>query len=617
MKKHLISKLTLIALAFALFSSCKKDLNNPANAGDSIESPFNASSARVSLNGDYSGIQYDAARGYLVFQSKEQFQAAMTSLTEEMNNFQVDKGQTSALLQLIESGAAPGQVKNELIDKSPLSSAVLIAFLNKNYPNGIVKQVLEENIQFSEEVEHVYNQISLPNGIRNQIEQKRMQNLSRTNLVLAEFEQRFSGYLSLRAKISNAENVFLAAGGDPESNSNPANEDLTLDDVTSALLNQYKEVKIGSEVYIALQDKDVKVTASNTAILNYIRTNGDIPRVASPTSEPVNGLPKVSNPAPVDPSITVEPNAIQNVNCGGVIIDQGAPGTQRIFVSTKSDYDPKAQYYWDFGDGFVSYKSSTEHVYTDGLPNHTITVTVYNSYGVGCNPTGSGSGVFQTQGTTLNVSSINGLIASFIATTTVAGPNEYDWTFGDGTGQNTTNGSVVHNYTNAGTYNVTVNITHPDQTVDVASINVTVGGGSSGGGANTSVCDHSDRAKNKWLTTDNTHKFQHRLRLKNFLLTSAKLNASVNTYRKVGPVWIASSTTNSSANLVGNVYEKTPTDDCGTTVPVSITSPGGETAFRDASYVFWNAYGYVSVQQNSISSQANAFGGSTTLSIKD
>lgn len=501
-----------------------------------------------------------------------------------------------------------------------MSSIVLISFLNKNYPNGIVKQVLEENIQFSEEVENVYNQISLPNGIRNQIDQKRLENLARNNPILAEFETKFNGYLSLRKDLMNKETSFLALGNDPESAQNPGNTNLLIDDVTAALLNKYNEMKIGNDIYIALEDKDIKVAAGNSSIINYIRNNGDIPRYASPVNEPANGLPKAFNPAPVDPSITVEPNAIQNVNCGGVVIEQGAPGTQRVFVSNKSNYDANAQYYWDFGDGFVSYKNATEHIYTDGLASHTITVTVYNSYGVGCNPTGSGTGVFQTQGTTLNISSMNALVVGFVATTTIAGPNDFDWTFGDGTGQNTTSGSVTHTYSNAGNYNVTVNITHPNGTVSVASINVVVSNSStgSGGGNSSTVCDHADRAKNKWLTTDNSHKFQHRLRLKNFFLTSAKLNSSVNTYRKLlNGTWIASSTTSSSANLVGTVYLKTPTDDCDISQAVNISSPGGETAFRDATYIFYTEFGFVSVKQGSIDSEGKAFGGITNLSIND
>lgn len=111
MKKTILKHLSLIALGCVLFSSCKKDFNNPGNQTSLNESELSPSTARVSLNGNYSSIQYDASNGYLVFQNKAQFEGAIQSLTDEINNLQLDKGETNYLLQLMQNGTSPGQVK--------------------------------------------------------------------------------------------------------------------------------------------------------------------------------------------------------------------------------------------------------------------------------------------------------------------------------------------------------------------------------------------------------------------------------------------------------------------------------------------------------------------------
>ena len=95
-----------------MFSSCKKDIKhitNPSTTAGVLESSLgNQNNAKIRLNGNYSGISYDAARGYLVFQSDEIFRATINSLQEELKNFKFDKGQTQALLNLINTANGNG-----------------------------------------------------------------------------------------------------------------------------------------------------------------------------------------------------------------------------------------------------------------------------------------------------------------------------------------------------------------------------------------------------------------------------------------------------------------------------------------------------------------------------
>ncbi len=115
-------------------------------ATSNSQSPTSLVNSRVSLNGNYSSIVYDATNGYLVFPSSEVFNSAINSLADEMANFEYDRGQTNYLIELISNANGNGEIKNQLIENSPLSSEVLRKFLKGNFPPGIVKEVLYENI---------------------------------------------------------------------------------------------------------------------------------------------------------------------------------------------------------------------------------------------------------------------------------------------------------------------------------------------------------------------------------------------------------------------------------------------------------------------------------------
>jgi hypothetical protein len=85
---------------------------------------------------------------------------------------QIDGGDTQVLLSEVNSGSAPGQLKNLMLQYSPyLSDEVLIALIERtpSLPHGILKEIILANSPVSPAVLEKLNEISLPNGVRNQI----------------------------------------------------------------------------------------------------------------------------------------------------------------------------------------------------------------------------------------------------------------------------------------------------------------------------------------------------------------------------------------------------------------------------------------------------------------
>ncbi len=92
----------------------------------------------------------------------------------------LDGGDTETLLNAINSNMPNGQLKNLLLNNSPLSDAVLIALITKNppLPPGHFQQVMLANSPVSDVVLGILNTIinGLPNGIANLIEDAQINN---------------------------------------------------------------------------------------------------------------------------------------------------------------------------------------------------------------------------------------------------------------------------------------------------------------------------------------------------------------------------------------------------------------------------------------------------------
>ncbi len=84
--------------------------------------------------------------------SIRQLQFANTNTINQLTST-LDGGNTTVLTTVISAGTQPvGQLKNLLMQNSPLSSAVLIALINSNYSAGIIKEVLLQNSPLSNQV---------------------------------------------------------------------------------------------------------------------------------------------------------------------------------------------------------------------------------------------------------------------------------------------------------------------------------------------------------------------------------------------------------------------------------------------------------------------------------
>ena len=288
----------------------------------------------------------------------------------------------------------------------------------------------------------------------------------------------FSGYKSFRDTMTQQLATFLKTGADPESPSNPDNEN-NLSRLVGTLVNFKKEFKIGNTFVVFLPNRDVIIKNNRVDILNYIRKNGNIPFNQPLANEPINGFPKSIAPPPVDTNIIVNPTNLVGMpnGCGGGVNGQLNPKTGRYAFGFGSVQDSSLgnYYYWDFGDGYVSYQANPTHAYKANSGLYRVTGTIYNSYGAPCGGSGGSNGGNTNIGTgngnntpsgctSLSGGSVNPTSNGFNANFTINPPmgqtfNTFIWDFGDNsalfTGSSTTE---PHTYSQ-GTYIVTVKST--------------------------------------------------------------------------------------------------------------------------------------------------------------
>jgi hypothetical protein len=100
----------------------------------------------------------------------------ITTNTQEISNLveRIDGNQTQTLLNAINSNISPGNLKNLLEQKSPyLSDEVLIAYFSKNsIPNGHIKDIHDKNKPVNASVWEVLVNKNLPNGIMKDIKEQ-------------------------------------------------------------------------------------------------------------------------------------------------------------------------------------------------------------------------------------------------------------------------------------------------------------------------------------------------------------------------------------------------------------------------------------------------------------
>ena len=442
--------------------------NNQSSQGVITPKTNANSNARHDNDGDYDGVTYDASLGMLVFKDSTSYTNTMILLAKKLQDFQYDKGQTAHLLQLLNSeNRHSDDLYDALADNSPLSDTVLITFLNGHHAQQKIKQILELNIDFGDKVEAAFDSLKLDSLIAKEINSKRFDHVP-YDPVLDGFEAKFPGFTSYRDFITQQEFTFLKAGGDPADSANPGNKN-AWSRLSGTLINANQEVKVGTSFFISLPGRDIKIKNNRVDILNYIRKNGNIPFNQPLANEPANGFPIGMAPPPVDTSIVVTPTGgpIEMPNgCGNGVTPTSK--SDRVSFSFSLGIKDNVSYYWNFGDGFVSYKPNPTHTYANNGAVYKVIGTAYTSYGAPC-----GGGI--TVGTGNNNNSTSGCISmgggqvtqSFDPTTNVASFNAtpplgyhfttFSWIWDDGSANNSGPSlSVSHNYTNYGYHHVTV-----------------------------------------------------------------------------------------------------------------------------------------------------------------
>jgi hypothetical protein len=566
------------------------------------------------------GVSYNSSSGMVSFSNEEAFHKVVESLDQAMEAFQYDHGQTDLLLKILATNQETDALYKLLLQSSPLSDRVLITFLKGNHPADKVEAILLANAELSEAVEGVYQQVKLPREARARIEDQRFQHVPYTP-VLDDFERSFPGFRSLRSQINAAEMQFLLRGGDPKNKENPANNN-TFDRTVATILNARREVQIGRAIYVLLPGRNIKIVNGDLKVLDYIRTHGAIPRNSILLKEPANGLPIAAAPPPVDSNIVVDTSGTERENgCGGADTSSSTIATTRFAFSAKAK-DPKSTYYWNFGDGYVSYQKSPVHSFTDHASSHTVVLTTYDEVGAAC---GSGSGpgpgpivVSSTNGTcSVDFTSAgSGPTVSFNATPSGTPPFTYMWAFGDSGFATVSTPSVNHTYPPSNNWSVsyTVQLTMKDGTGCTAQQDHMIAVNGTPSSASPSCCDVRDRGlEPRWYDADDTHKFKHTLALHHWPWGS-RVNAEVVTYKKtrLGIWWWSKDY--AQVDVVGIAYAGKDHDACIVPNSFGPWETKGDAIWHSAHQNF-NGKAYV--QYNSVTSQGSAFGGSNTANITD
>lgn len=160
----------------------------------------------------------------------------------------------------------------------------------------------------------------------------------------------------------------------------------------------------------------------------------------------------------------IMPNEVRPVGCASAASPMGgkSPVTVSFSAAGKRGVPPYT-FHWDFGDGNTADGQSVSNVYTNP-GQYTVTLTVTDSMGQTSTDSHLKITVTSSSGlsATIQSSTTSGNVPLNVDFTAIAQggvpPYSYTWNFGDGVTQTTTETTISHTYTVAGTYSVTLTV---------------------------------------------------------------------------------------------------------------------------------------------------------------
>ncbi|MBA3680333.1 MAG: hypothetical protein H0W73_03960 [Bacteroidetes bacterium] len=628
-KTGLVTLLSITTLMLA-FTFCKKDrpvlqLNNQLTGQ-------NPASERLINN--YSGVTYNATTNMLEFISKEVYEATVNKLEQEIKEFKMDNDHTEALLSAIINVTDEDALCDSLNHNSPLSDTVFISFINRPaLSEGSLKKVIKNNLNFSVRTIDALVAKRLSGTAREQLQNAFF---SRTPYSpgLSDFENLFPGYQSYRLKITDEELKHLASGGDPESLNNPMNAN-SVSGPEASLYNKDLEVKIGNEIIKITTHTNIIIKDNYDEMLAYVRANNNVPIYTPPLIEPANGFAAAEAQPIVPASVLVYASDYDMMEQDlSITVAHGTGDHTYQFSSniTGSNY----KYFWNFGDGKISYKANPIHVF-DGNTDLNVELSVFDLNGtkVWTSTGGHGQPQQNTQGCVMAATFFVSQAAGNFATANIditdlsfnsSQPINYTINWGDGTPLE--NGSwnhtgiqyLNHNYSSFGHYNCSIIIQHVNSTqsncivTKYASVHME-------GSSAIVCCTKNNKLKQRYVTPGNNFKFMHRFKVSNNFATHGKLDTEIHTYHRV-KIWFVyfwfPINATASLSLDGGVYVP-----CNNSANVSacalaatpIHTPPDVGTWYAHNFALHNYSCYYYLAANQIVASAYCFGTSSFISL--
>lgn len=579
--KNIKLTLAIVSIGILQISGCKKE--------ELKEAPVleNHSSFNKSISSNLTSlVSYNSQLQMLEFPDKDAF----NSLADIYYNEPVldDGGNKEVIMERLNDCTIFGitnsqganfsnevninELEELLIVSTPLSDEVLIKIINSHseipqgFPSNFLLKVFSENYPVSDSVIAIVDDSDLGVNTKNIIISKNENKYLVPDYSALLVEKRLNFRNSLRKQITEAQEIALKNGIDPESTDYPKSS--VADEFLITVLNDKYEVKIGKSIFKYLNPCGlIEITNADINTLNYIQKTDNIPIAPVENElEPEGGYPiqqiNVYAPESVlvhdihnlqNGTLETSSNTCSNANFAAVFNSQTFNGIRMKFING-SVGTGTLTYTWNFGDGTGSFQANPFHVYNNpGVYNVTLTV-----WGEKCCKSIYRQEVRAVDATCTAefTSDINGLSVALTNQSFYAGnitPPSYEWTFGDNSPT-----SIQENptqlYLSPGTYSICLKIT-VDNCINTICKDVTVSESTP-----PDCCDNNDRVKNQFHHYDGgNRKFEYKIWMTNIAYIYHAVGTKVENYKKKNNGnWKHEKADEISVNIGGIAYSKPP-----------------------------------------------------------